>query len=101
MYLVMIAWMYVVLMMTVAEATSSTGTVQGALVTLMFYGALPLAIVMYLLNTPVRRRARRAALQRPAATGATAPTRRSAEAVDPDHGRHAAGDTITPVRKEP
>ena len=60
MYLVAIAWIYVVLMMAVAEATSPQGTVLGAFFTLMLYGALPLSIVMYLLRTPHRRRMRRA-----------------------------------------
>ncbi len=92
MYLVAIAWMYVVLMMAAAEATSSTGSLLGALVTFVFYGVLPLSIVMYLLNTPARRRARRAALQRPIP---------SAASLDPDHGRHAAGDMVAPERKEP
>jgi len=60
MYLVAIAWIYVVLMMAVAEATSPQGTVLGAFFTLMLYGALPLSIVMYLLRTPHRKRMRRA-----------------------------------------
>jgi mannose/fructose/N-acetylgalactosamine-specific phosphotransferase system component IID len=60
MYLVAIAWIYVVLMMAVAEATSSQGTVLGAFFTFVLYGALPLSIVMYVLRTPHRRRTRRA-----------------------------------------
>ena len=55
MYLTAIAWIYVVLMMSVAEATSSNGTVLGALMTFLLYGALPLALVMYVMNTPARR----------------------------------------------
>ena len=92
MYLVAIAWMYVVLMMAVAEATSSNGTVLGAVVTFVLYGALPLSIVLYLLRTPGRRQARRAAEQAAAADASAAP---------PDHGDHAAGDAAAPVRKEP
>ncbi|GAP34571.1 hypothetical protein ABXN37_05325 [Piscinibacter sakaiensis] len=61
MYLVAIAWIYVVLMMAIAEATSSGGTLLGALVTFALYGLLPLAIVMYLMGTPMRARARKAA----------------------------------------
>ena len=57
MYLVAIGWMYVVLMMTVAEALSPQGTVLGALFTFVLYGCLPLAVVLYLLCTPARRRA--------------------------------------------
>ncbi|MFM8345590.1 MAG: hypothetical protein ACKOB5_13970, partial [Betaproteobacteria bacterium] len=61
MYLVAIAWMYVVLMMSIVEALSPQGTVLGALFTFALYGALPLGIVMYILGTPMRRRARIAA----------------------------------------
>jgi mannose/fructose/N-acetylgalactosamine-specific phosphotransferase system component IID len=68
MYLVAIGWMYVVLMMTVAEALSTQGTVLGALFTFILYGCLPLALVLYLLGTPARRRARRAAEQAQAGT---------------------------------
>jgi hypothetical protein len=57
MYLVVIAWMYVVLMMSVAEATSSNGTVLGAIVTFFLYGAGPAALVAYLMGAPARNRA--------------------------------------------
>jgi hypothetical protein len=60
MYLVAIAWMYVALMMAVAEATASNGTVMGAIVTFVLYGLVPISIVMYLLATPSRNRARKA-----------------------------------------
>lgn len=63
MYLVAIAWMYVVLMMSLAEATAPHGTLLGALVTFVLYGLLPLAIVLYLIATPLRRRNRRAQAQ--------------------------------------
>ncbi|WP_431048182.1 hypothetical protein [Roseateles sp. L2-2] len=61
MYLVAIAWMYVVLMMAIVEAFSSQGSVLGALITFVFYGVVPLSIVMYLMGTPGRRAARRKA----------------------------------------
>ena len=51
MYLVAIAWMYVVVMMTVVEATSPNGTIIGAVSTFLLYGAFPLAIVLYILRT--------------------------------------------------
>lgn len=86
-YLVAIGWMYVVLMMSVAEALAPNGSLLGALVTFVFYGALPLALVLYLLGTPGRRRARRAA--------------EAASAAEPDGRSHAPGDAITPERKEP
>jgi hypothetical protein len=60
MYLVAIAWIYVVLMMAAVEATSKNGTVLGALVTLVLYGALPLGLVMYLMGAPLRSRRRKA-----------------------------------------
>ena len=60
MYLIVIAWTYVTLMMAVAEATSSTGTVLGALITFVLYGMLPMGILIYILGTPTRKRAIRA-----------------------------------------
>lgn len=75
MYLVAIGWMYVVLMMTVAEALSSQGTLLGAFFTFLLYGCLPLVVVLYLLGTPARRRARRAAEQLEAATEETGKAR--------------------------
>ncbi len=62
-YVVAIGWMYVVLMMAVAEALAPNGSLLGALITLAFYGVLPLALVLYLLGTPARRRALREADQ--------------------------------------
>jgi Na+-transporting methylmalonyl-CoA/oxaloacetate decarboxylase gamma subunit len=57
MYLVVIAWIYVVLMMSVAEATNSNGTVLGALVTFVLYGLGPVALVVYLMGAPARSKA--------------------------------------------
>ena len=61
MYLVAIAWGYVALMMAAAEATSPQGTVFGAFITLLFYGVLPLGLLLYILGTPGRKRRQRAA----------------------------------------
>ena len=61
MHTVAIAWMFVVLLMALTEATSTQGTVLGAFFTLLLYGLLPLGLVLYLMGTPMRRRARRAA----------------------------------------
>lgn len=91
MHLIAIAWMYVVLMAAVVEAMSPNGSVLGAVFTLLLWGVLPLAIVMYLLRTPARRRARASAR---AADEASA-------ALDPDERGHAPGDAVAPVRKEP
>ena len=93
MYLVAIAWIYVVLMMAVAEATNTNGTVVGAVFTFLGYGVLPLAIVMYIGRAPARRRLRRA---REAQDAAQAPS-----AVQPDGGDHAPGNAVAPERKEP
>lgn len=91
MYLVAVAWIYVVLMMAVAEAVSPQGSVIGAFFTLLLYGALPLSIVLYIMATPGRRRALRAA---EAAADAAAASKA------PDGGGHAAGDAVAPERKE-
>ena len=56
MYLVALAWGYVVLLMAAAEALSPQGTVLGALITLLLYGVLPLSLLMYILGTPGRKR---------------------------------------------
>jgi hypothetical protein len=91
MLIVGIAWIYVVLMMAVAEATSNQGTLMGAFFTLLFYGLLPLSIVLYVMNEPARRRARKA---REGTPGVSA-------AIEPDGGDHAPGDAVAPERKEP
>lgn len=57
MYLIVIAWIYVVLMMSIAEATNSNGTLLGAIVTFFMYGVGPAALVAYLMGTPARKRA--------------------------------------------
>lgn len=90
--IVALAWMYVVVMMAVAEATSNQGTWLGAVLTLLLYGALPLSIVLYVMNTPARR-ARRRAEEAAEARGSTT--------LEPDAGGHAAGDAVAPERKEP
>lgn len=100
MYLVAIAWMYVVLMMAVAEGTSSNGTVLGAVFTFLLYGALPLSIVLYLMRTPTRRRARKAAEEAEAAAeSAGQPV--AQPVLQPDGGDHPPGDAVAPERKEP
>ena len=97
MYLVVIAWLYVALMMAVAEATNSNGTVLGALVTFVFYGLLPAGIVAYILGTPARKRARKAREEREA--------HEAQASADPDAGGHAPAGAergrVAPVREEP
>lgn len=92
MYLVPIAWLYVALMMAIAEATHPGGTVLGGVITFFLYGLGPVALVLYLMSAPARRRAIKA---REAAELA------QANSVQPDAGGHAAADPVAPVRKEP
>lgn len=84
------AWIYVVGMVAIVEATSSTGTLLGAVLTLLLYGVLPLAIVAYLYFTPARRRLRRAA-----------DAAQDSARVDRDQRGHPAGDAVAPEREEP
>ena len=106
MYLVVIAWLYVVLIAAVAEATSNIGTVLGAVITFVLYGLLPLSIVMFILGTPGRKRAiyAKAMAERAALAAAEPPSVASVVSVTPDAnseapagGPHLAGEA---VRKE-
>lgn len=108
MYLIVIAWIYVALMMSVAEATSSNGTLLGALMTFVLYGAGPVLLVVYLMGAPARGRAikkREAAAREQYA----AASQGNAASSEPDAGSHAPGraeavatDTrVAPVRKKP
>jgi hypothetical protein len=100
MYIIPIAWLYVALMMAVAEATNTTGTVMGGIVTFVLYGLGPVLLVLYLMGSPARRKAIKAAEQLQAGVAAN-----SAESAQPDTGSHAPaaaeGDAVAPVRKEP
>ena len=105
MYLVVIAWLYVTILMAVAEATSPTGTLLGAIITFVLYGALPMGILVYILGTPSRKRAIKAreaaeqaaydAEQAAAATASATPDAGGKPATGAEHG------SVAPVRKEP
>jgi hypothetical protein len=97
MHLVVIAWLYVALMMAVAEATNTNGTVLGAVFTFLLYGLAPVALVVYLMGAPGRRKAIRAreAAEREAAMRAAAPT-----SITPDAGSETAADAVPPVREK-
>lgn len=101
MYLVLIGWLYVTLMMAVAEATNTIGSVLGALITFVLYGLLPVALVVYLMRTPARRKALRAREAQEVRQMQEA----GVQSVEPDAGRHAPAATedalVPPVRKEP
>lgn len=97
MYLIVIAWLYVTLLMALAEAFSSQGSILGAIITFVFYGVLPMALVVYLVGTPLRRKELRK--QELDALNHTAPS-----PLEPDTSGHAPGLTehaaVSPVRKE-
>lgn len=78
MYLVIIGWIYVVLMMAVAEATNPAGTLTGAVFTFVLYGAAPVSLVVYLLGRRGRKRA----------------------SDEPDGGGETPADPVAPMRKE-
>lgn len=86
MYLLAIGWLYVALMMALAEATSTQGTVLGALVTFVLYGLLPLSILLYIMDAPRRRAGRKRAEQ--------------AELAQGDGGDHAASQPLPSEGKE-
>ena len=95
MYLIVIAWLYVALMMAVAEATSPIGSVVGAVFTFVLYGVGPVSLVIYLIGTPARRKAIKA-------READELAQRAAPVSDqPDAGGEATADAVAPVRKEP
>lgn len=97
MYLVLIGWLYVTVLMAIAEALSAQGTVLGAIITFVLYGLLPMSVVLYILGTPARKRAIRARKQAEVANDASA--------GQPDAGGHAATAAeqrcVAPVREEP
>jgi hypothetical protein len=73
MYIIAIAWLYVTLLMALTESSWIAG-----IATFVFYGLVPMSILLYLLGTPQRRRnrARREA--------ADTPPQKSAGRIDPD-----------------
>ena len=58
--LVVIAWLYVTLLMAVAEASAINGSLLGGIITFALYGLLPVSIIVYIFSTPVRKRMRKA-----------------------------------------
>ena len=92
MYIIPIAWLYVVVMMAVAEATSANGTILGAIVTFVLYGLLPIGLILYFMGAPGRKRAIRA---RDAAELAAAQA-----SSQPDASSLPTTDAVPPVGKE-
>jgi membrane protein implicated in regulation of membrane protease activity len=104
-HLVVIGWLYVVLMMAVAEATNTTGTVLGAIITFLLYGLAPVTLVVYLMSTPARRRAlKEKELAAQEAARRAAAEERAAQAGHsdlPEQRGETPADPVAPVRKEP
>jgi mannose/fructose/N-acetylgalactosamine-specific phosphotransferase system component IID len=94
MYIVPIAWLYVALMMAVAEATNTTGTVLGGIITFVLYGLLPVGLVVYVMGAPGRRQAIEARER------AELATTQATSALQPNAGSHAPGDAVAAERKE-
>jgi hypothetical protein len=103
MYIVAIAWMYVALMMAVAEATNTNGTVLGAIVTFILYGLLPVVLVVYLIRSPARSRANKAKREAFANREAVAAESIDPNLLDPNAASHAPTaaqtNSVTPVRE--
>lgn len=70
MHIVAIAWIYVVLMMSITESSIVAG-----IMTFLLYGVLPLSIILYLISTPARKR-RRQALKNIVANAANPPVQK-------------------------
>lgn len=121
-HLVVIAWLYVAVMMSVAEATASNGTVLGAVFTFLLYGLIPVALLVYLMLSPARRRAAKLreaqaqAAAREAASALVSPAAQTSEPtaeaggafadagasrLDPDASGQAPADAVPPVREKP
>ena len=86
MYLIAIAWGYVAVMMALAEATSTQGSLLGAIVTFLLYGLLPISILLYVLGAPGRRAARKRAEQQASDQG--------------DSRDHPTAEALATIRKE-
>lgn len=106
MYLVAIGWIYVAVMMSIAEVMHPDGTLLGGIVTFFLYGLVPTALVLYVMAAPLRRKARQAqeakddAVARVAGAAALA---QDPASIEPNASGHAPRTTelgsITAVRE--
>jgi hypothetical protein len=99
MYIIPIAWLYVAVMMAVAEATNSNGTVLGAIVTFVLYGLLPVGLILYFMGAPGRKRKIRA--REAAELDQQLRQQQHPASLEPDAGGQTPTDTVSPVGKEP
>lgn len=112
MYLVAIGWMYVAVLMAVVEGLSSQGTWVGAFFTFLLYGLLPVSVLLYIMGTPLRRKARLKAEAEERASAAAMADPHHPQSQDSSKGlvgeadrsghapRAAQDDAVAPVRKE-
>lgn len=89
MYIIVIAWLYVIVLMAATEKNLVAG-----LLTLIFYGLAPVALFVWIFGTPGRRRARIAAArsrlpQQPPASSADEVV---GDVVRDEDGRHTQHD---------
>lgn len=103
MFLILIAigWLYVVLMMAVAEASSPVGSLLGAVITFVLYGVGPVGLVLYILATPARKKLRKQREAEELAAWEAAREGAAPPSNAPDAGGQPAADAVAPVRKEP
>jgi Kef-type K+ transport system membrane component KefB len=88
--LTVVGWLYVAMMMAVAEANHPRGSLLGAMITFFLYGVGPVALLIYLMGRSARRAARR---KRELALAEAS--------AQPDARGETAADAIAPVREEP
>lgn len=101
MHIVVIAWLYVALMMAVAEGSNTTGTVIGAVFTFLLYGAAPVALVVYLMNAPARRkRIRQMEQAQQESARAIGRFEATNSNIEPDTSGESSTDPVAPMRKE-
>ncbi len=95
MYIVPIAWAYVVVIMAAGDSSAFNGVM-----TLILWGVLPIAIFVYIFGTPKRRRARaladhQAQLAAQEQSTSAEPTDSSISELPAAHPPHPDGDKNT------
>lgn len=94
MYIIAIGWLYVTVLMALTE----TSLIAGVL-TLLFYGLLPVSLLLWLLSSPVRRQRRRyrealeeAAADKPVADAANSAGVAADQLADAPDRKHPQAD---------
>jgi hypothetical protein len=87
MYIVVIAWLYVVILMAVLEKS-----VVGGLMTFTFYGLVPLSILLYVTGTPKRWKRRKQAERSNASEARSALSDQPVSETDRSHSQQNQTD---------